>query len=96
LDKAGCSCEPYPPLTFGDQCSLVTIPTGASFAHRAVGGTTPAAGIDRDHYAVIAGLALRWNSGVVEGQVNRIEMLKRQMFGRAGFSLLRQRVLPVT
>ncbi|WP_243740752.1 transposase [Streptomyces sp. 8K308] len=52
---------------------------------------TLAAGIDRD--AVIAGLTLPWNSGVVEGHVNRIKMLKRQMFGRAGFQLLRKRVL---
>ncbi|MEV7356853.1 ISL3 family transposase [Kitasatospora sp. NPDC091276] len=52
-----------------------------------------AAGIDRDRDAVIAGLTLPWNSGVVEGHVNRIKMLKRQMFGRAGFALLRKRVL---
>ncbi|GAA5064832.1 transposase [Streptomyces similanensis] len=54
---------------------------------------TLAAGIDRDRNAVIAGLTLPWNSGVVEGHVNRIKMLKRQMFGRAGFALLRKRVL---
>ncbi|MFG2425337.1 ISL3 family transposase [Streptomyces sp. NPDC048448] len=54
---------------------------------------TLAAGIDRDRDAVIAGLTLPWNSGVVEGHVNRIKMLKRQMFGRAGFDLLRKRVL---
>lgn len=54
---------------------------------------TLAAGIDRDREAVIAGLTLPWNSGVVEGHVNRIKMLKRQMFGRAGFKLLRKRVL---
>ncbi|WP_239580611.1 transposase [Streptomyces sp. HB132] len=52
---------------------------------------TLAAGIDRD--AVIAGPTPSWNSGVVEGHVNRIKMLKRQMFGRAGFDLLRERVL---
>ncbi|WP_369198594.1 hypothetical protein [Streptomyces djakartensis] len=40
-----------------------------------------AAGIDSD--AVIAGLTLPWSSGVVEGHLNRIKMLKRQMFGRA-------------
>ncbi|WP_225804292.1 hypothetical protein [Streptomyces sp. NK15101] len=51
------------------------------------------AGIDRDRDAVIAGLTLPWNSGVVEEHVNRIKMLKRQMFGRAGFDLLRKRVL---
>ncbi|MDN3293413.1 transposase [Streptomyces ficellus] len=54
---------------------------------------TLAAGIDRDRDAVIAGLTLPWNSGVAEGHINRIKMLKRQMFGRAGFRLLRQRVL---
>ncbi|MFH8701852.1 transposase [Streptomyces chartreusis] len=54
---------------------------------------TLAAGIARDLDAVIAGLTLAWNSGAVEGHVNRIKMLKRQMFGRAGFKLLRKRVL---
>ncbi|WTW40735.1 transposase [Streptomyces sp. NBC_00016] len=56
---------------------------------------TLAAGIDRDRDrdAVIAGLTLPWSSGVVEGHVIRIKMLKRQMFGRAGFQLLRKRVL---
>ncbi|MEE1745214.1 transposase [Streptomyces sp. JV184] len=53
---------------------------------------TLAAGIDRDRDAVIAGLTLPWSSGVVEGHANRIKMLKRQMFGRAGFALLRKRV----
>ncbi|KEG37940.1 hypothetical protein DJ64_24695 [Streptomyces griseorubens] len=43
--------------------------------------------------AVTAGLTLPWSSGAVEGHVNRIKMLKRQMFGRAGFALLRKRVL---
>ncbi|WMX49135.1 hypothetical protein RGF97_01705 [Streptomyces roseicoloratus] len=38
-------------------------------------------------------LTLPWSSGVVEGHVNRIKMLKRQMSGRAGFALLRKRVL---
>ncbi|MCX4637150.1 hypothetical protein QT196_04950 [Streptomyces sp. P9-2B-2] len=50
-----------------------------------------AAGIDRD--AVIAGMTLPWNAGVVEGHVSRIKMPKRQIFGRAGFRLLRKRVL---
>lgn len=54
---------------------------------------TLAAGIDRDLDAVIAGLILPWSSGAVEGHVNRIKLLKRQMFGRAGFKLLRKRVL---
>jgi transposase len=54
---------------------------------------TLAAGIDRDIDAVTAGLALPWSSGAVEGHVNRIKMLKRQMYGRAGFGLLRKRFL---
>ncbi|MEU1566825.1 MULTISPECIES: ISL3 family transposase [Streptomyces] len=52
--------------------------------------------LERDLDAVIAGLTQPWNSGVVEGHVNRIKMLKRQMFGRAGFALLRKRVLLAT
>jgi hypothetical protein len=39
------------------------------------------------------GLTSRWNSGSVEGRVNHIKMVKRQMFGRAGLPLLRKRVL---
>ncbi|MFF4321142.1 hypothetical protein [Streptomyces sp. NPDC001568] len=40
-----------------------------------------------------AGMTSHWNSGPVEGAVNRIKMLKRQMFGRADFPLLHKRVL---
>jgi hypothetical protein len=39
------------------------------------------------------GLTLPWNSGGVEGHVNRIKMLKRQMYGRANPGLLRRRIL---
>ncbi|MGC0334765.1 hypothetical protein RKD23_007755 [Streptomyces sp. SAI-170] len=49
--------------------------------------------LERDLDAVTAGLSQQWNSGVVERHVNRIKMLKRQMFGGAGFELLRKRVL---
>ncbi|MET8682827.1 hypothetical protein ABZV77_01280 [Streptomyces sp. NPDC004732] len=49
--------------------------------------------LEPDLDAVIADLTPPWNSGVVEGHVNQIMMLKRQMFGRAGFELLRKRVL---
>ncbi|WP_172387047.1 transposase [Streptomyces sp. MNP-20] len=52
-----------------------------------------AAGLNSDLDTVTAGLTTDWNSGPVEGAVNRIKMLKRQMSGRAGFSLLRKRVL---
>jgi transposase len=52
-----------------------------------------ATGLQRDLAAVTAGLTLPWSSGAVEGQVNRIKMIKRQMFGRAKFDLLRRRIL---
>ena len=51
-----------------------------------------ATGIRNDMPAVINGLTLHWNSGRVEGAVNKIKMIKRQMYGRAGFDLLRKRV----
>ncbi|MEV4283724.1 transposase [Actinoplanes xinjiangensis] len=50
-------------------------------------------GLRRDHAAVTAGLTLPYDSGAVEGQVNRIKALKRAMYGRANLDLLRQRVL---
>lgn len=50
-------------------------------------------GIERDKAAVIAGLTLPHNNGLVEGKVNKLKLIKRMMFGRAGFPLLRQRVL---
>ena len=46
-----------------------------------------AAGIRNDQQAVTNGLSLHWNSGRVEGTVNKIKMIKRQMYGRAGFDL---------
>jgi transposase len=52
-----------------------------------------AAGIRNDQQAVINGLTLPWNSGKVEGTINKIKMIKRQMYGRAGFDLLRKRVI---
>lgn len=51
------------------------------------------AGLRRDIDAVTAGLTLPHSSGAVEGHVNRIKMLKRQMYGRANLDLLRKRVL---
>jgi transposase len=50
-------------------------------------------GLHRDYDAVRNGLTLPYSSGTVEGNVNRLKMLKRQMYGRASFPLLRQRVL---
>jgi transposase len=52
-----------------------------------------AAGIKRDYAAVQAALSLPWSQGQVEGQITRLKLLKRQMYGRARFELLRSRVL---
>jgi transposase len=51
------------------------------------------AGLRRDFTAVQAAFASPWSQGQVEGQVNRLKMLKRQMYGRASLPLLRSRVL---
>jgi transposase len=55
--------------------------------------TTFAAGLRQDGAAVRAALTLPWSSGQAEGQINRLKFLKRQMYGRASFELLRRRVL---
>ena len=52
-----------------------------------------ASGIKRDYAAVKAALSLPWSQGQVEGQITRLKLLKRQMYGRAHFNLLRSRVL---
>ncbi len=54
---------------------------------------TVAAGLEADGAAVRAALAEPWSSGQVEGQINRLELLKRQTYGLASFDLLRRRVL---
>jgi transposase len=53
----------------------------ASFARR----------LRRDHDAVAAALQLPWSNGMVEGQIHRLKLIKRQMYGRASFDLLRLR-----
>jgi transposase len=55
----------------------------ASFARR----------LQRDKKAVAEALRLPWSNGMVEGQIHRLKLIKRQMYGRAGFDLLRLRVL---
>jgi transposase len=50
-------------------------------------------GLRKDWAAVTAGLTVPYSSGAVEGHVNRIKMIKRQMYGRAKPDLLRKRVL---
>ena len=52
-----------------------------------------ASGIKRDYAAVKMALSVAWSQGQVEGQITRLKLLKRQMYGRARFELLRTRVL---
>jgi transposase len=54
-----------------------------------------AEGIRRDESAVNAAVTTRWSNGPVEGHVNRLKTIKRQMYGRAGFALLKARVVSV-
>jgi transposase len=49
--------------------------------------------LQTDYAAVKAALIYPWSNGQVEGQVNRLKTIKRQMYGRASFKLLRRRVL---
>ncbi len=65
---------------------VLTAATGTLFARFA-------ASLRRDVDAISAALVLPWSTSPVEGQVSRIKMLKRTMYGRAGFELLRARVL---
>ena len=51
-------------------------------------------GLLRDEKAVTAAVVLPWSNGQVEGQIHRLKLVKRQMYGRAKFNLLRIRVLP--
>jgi transposase len=79
---------------------LTDLANAGTSAHtrRAYGDDLPgissfARGLENGLAAVTAGLSTSWNSGPVEGNVNRIKMIKRQMFGRADLDLLRKRIL---
>jgi transposase len=52
-----------------------------------------AKGLQDDYAAVKAGVTLPWSTGPVEGHINRLKMLKRQMFGRARLDLLSRRFM---
>src|SRR5512135_1238434 len=69
-----------------------------SWMEQAIRSTIPelksfVVGIERDYDAVHAALRLSWSQGMTEGKVNKLKTLKRAMYGRAGFALLRQRLL---
>lgn len=67
-------------------CERSTIPELANLA----------AGMRQDYSAVHAACCSKWSNGQTEGQVNRLKMLKRQMYGRANLDLLRARFLSPT
>ncbi len=50
-------------------------------------------GVQNDKEAILAGLTLPWSTGPLEGHINRLKLIKRSMYGRAGFDLLKLRVL---
>jgi transposase len=52
-----------------------------------------AIGLRKDYAAVKAALTYEWSQGQVEGQVNRLKLIKREMYGRANFDLLRKKVI---
>ena len=56
-------------------------------------GETFAAGLEQDGAAIRSALTTPLSSGQAEGQITRLKLIKRQMYGRAGFDLLRRRVL---
>ena len=54
---------------------------------------TFAEGLQREYSALKAALSSPYSTGPVEGQINRLKLIKRSMYGRGSFKLLRQRVL---
>ena len=69
--------------TWLQQCAASDIPRLQTFAD----------GIRQDYQAVSAALQLPWSSGPTEGHINRLKLIKRQMFGRAKLDLLKRKVL---
>jgi transposase len=66
-----------------EQCVTCGLPALETFAQ----------GLQKDYSAVKAALTLPYRNGPVEGQINRLKFVKRSMYGRGSFALLRQRVL---
>ena len=52
-----------------------------------------ATSLRQDQAAIRAAMELPWSNSPVEGQINRLKTIKRQMYGRANLDLLRKRVL---
>jgi transposase len=65
------------------ECEGSNIPEFVNLAH----------GMRKDYLAIQAALRSNWSNGQTEGHINRLKLLKRQMYGRANFDLLRLRYL---
>jgi transposase len=81
-----------------DQPLIDPLPVLASWFEDACGCGIPAletfaAGLQQDEAAVSAALSLPYSSGQAEGPIHKLKLIKRQMYGRANFALLRHRVL---
>jgi transposase len=64
-------------------CSASGVPAMQRFADH----------LQQDRPAIMAAISSPWSNGQTEGQVNKLKMLKRQMYGRANLDLLRARIL---
>src|SRR3954470_14557698 len=87
----GCGVNPK----VGPEAARVGLNTWLADARRSGvrAGETSAAGLEQDGAAIRAALTTPWSSGQAEGQITRLKLIKRQMYGRASFDLLRRRVL---
>ena len=103
LDKLrACDTEIREGLDLGDEFAEMVrkrsaVPPG-DWLKRAEGCGCPelkglAVSLKSDEAAVSAALTEPWSNGMVEGAINRLKLIKRSMFGRASFRLLRARVL---
>jgi transposase len=66
-----------------ERCEMVNVAPVHNFA----------LSLRQDYAAVRAALDTHWSNGQTEGQVNRLKCIKRQMYGRASFDLLRLKVI---
>jgi transposase len=66
---------------------------GESLASGVKDFETFAMGLKREQSGVEAALTLPYSNGQTEGQINKLKLIKRQMYGRGSFEMLRQRVL---
>lgn len=93
LDRLGAHARSFAAIMTGLRGSEITAWIKAAEAEDLPHLVSFATGLPRDLGAVTNGLSLPYSSGAVEGNVNRIKTLKRGMYGRANFDLLRARIL---